>query len=106
VLSATSAPKAITLASEHADEIRLLLLDVIMPEMSGPELRQRLHHVAGINAPAVYISGYPGVFRDSDVPLLDKPFTSRQLLETVEQALAQPQCKPQEPPPLFKMSAS
>jgi CheY-like chemotaxis protein len=105
VLSAKSASEAIAIGTEHAPCIRLMVLDVVMPDVSGPQLRERLHHVAKIDVPAVYVSGYPGVFRDADVPLLDKPFTSGQLLDAVERALAQPNYKPQEPPALFKMSA-
>lgn len=106
VLAARSGAEAISIAAEQATSIRLMVLDVIMPDVSGPQLRERLYHVAKIDVPAVYVSGYPDVFRDADIPLLEKPFTSTQLVEAVEQALAEPKYKPQETPALFGRIAS
>jgi len=88
VLAAISAPSAIKLASDFSDSIQLLLLDIVMPEMSGPELRERLQpHLANRDVPTVYISGYPGAFGDPDLVILEKPFTGRDLVAFVQLAL-------------------
>src|SRR5665811_789896 len=42
VLEANSPDQAIRLAKEHAGEIRLLMTDVIMPEMNGRDLATKL----------------------------------------------------------------
>jgi two-component system, cell cycle sensor histidine kinase and response regulator CckA len=42
VLEARSANEAVALAEKHAGDIHLLLTDVVMPQMSGPELAKRL----------------------------------------------------------------
>ena len=42
VLVAGTPGEAIALAREHADEIRLLITDVVMPEMNGRDLAGNL----------------------------------------------------------------
>ena len=42
VLAAGSPGEAVSLAREHASEIHLLLTDVVMPEMNGQTLAQKL----------------------------------------------------------------
>jgi PAS domain S-box-containing protein len=77
--------------SEHAP-IDLVLTDVIMPEMSGPEIIERLHQIL----PAfkvLYMSGYT----DSEMAVrgilepgarfLQKPFTGKMLADKVRQEL-------------------
>jgi len=91
VLAATSAESAIALSVEHAASIRLLVLDVIMPQVSGPQLRERLQaHLRNSDIPTVFMSGYPDAVCDSDIPILDKPFTADALLNAVYQAIAVP----------------
>lgn len=92
VLEASSPTEAIRLAEAHAGDIRLVLSDVVMPEMSGPTLATRL----GELVPAVrvlFISGYTDdevVSRGlgaPDIDLLQKPFSAQQLVERVREAL-------------------
>jgi CheY-like chemotaxis protein len=93
VLDAGDAATAEALVEQHADEIRLLLTDVVMPNVSGPELASRL----AARLPAlrvVYMSGYTddsivhhGVL-DKDVALIQKPFTRSTLLAGVSKALS------------------
>jgi len=88
VLTATSAQQAIAISIEHADSIQLLVLDVIMPELSGPQLRERLlHHLGKPDIPTVFTSGYPDVFCEPDLAILQKPFTGADLLDSVQRAL-------------------
>jgi PAS domain S-box-containing protein len=79
VLTAAGPAAALELSDRHPGPIDLLLTDVVMPEMSGPELRQRLMSLRP-RMRVLYMSGYtdealgrhgvlePGTF------LLQKPF--------------------------------
>lgn len=81
MIEAASPEVALSLVAATEDSIGLLLTDVVMPHLSGPEL------------PVLYMSGYPagmvmqGVVLDSSVRLLAKPFTTPDLLTTVEDVL-------------------
>jgi CheY-like chemotaxis protein len=87
VLGATSIDSAIALSIEHADSIQLLLLDMILPGLSGLDLRDRLKaHLEDVDVPTVYMSGYPGVVCGPDVELLRKPFTHADLVGHVRKA--------------------
>ncbi len=58
VLLAPDGLQALRLAEVHGGEIDLLLTDVMMPGLTGPQLAARLHAVQpGI--PVLYMSGYP-----------------------------------------------
>jgi CheY-like chemotaxis protein len=84
VLSASTTTEAIRLAREHAQRIDLLLTDVVMPEMNGRDLAQRLQTFIP-NLQLVFMSGYTadviahhGVL-DQGVHFLKKPFSKREL---------------------------
>jgi CheY-like chemotaxis protein len=50
VLESNGAEEALCLGSEHRGRIGLLLSDVVMPGMNGPELAQRLQNLQpGLN---------------------------------------------------------
>ena len=81
------------LALDHAS-IDLVLTDVVMRGMSGPELVLRLSETRP-NLKFVYMSGYTGeliaehdVMR-SGVMLLEKPFSRSVLLTTLQRALSE-----------------
>ena len=92
VLATSGSEDALRLAERHGDDIRLLLTDVIMPGMSGPELAER---VIGF-APAtrvLFMSGYTddliedhGLSRGGRAFLL-KPFTAGVLAQKVREVL-------------------
>ena len=92
VLAAGSPGEALRLAGEHNGEIHLLITDVVMPEMSGKELAERL----SAGRPAIkclFMSGYTanviahqGVL-DEGVEFVQKPFTNDQLAAKVRQVL-------------------
>jgi len=93
VLDAT-AVTALELARHHAGLIHLLLTDVVMPELSGPQLASRLQEIR----PALrvlYISGFAGnsALLDGVVGtergFLQKPFTTTRLAEKVREVLDQ-----------------
>jgi PAS domain S-box-containing protein len=80
VLVASSATEAIELADSFPDEIDLLLSDVVMPKISGPELYKRLSIVRP-RMKILFMSGYTddSSFQrslvDSETPFIQKPFT-------------------------------
>ena len=93
VLSAASPIAALEIARQHAGPIHLLLTDVVMPEMSGRDLADRLVQTRpGLRI--LYMSGYTddaivhhGVL-DPGTVLLQKPFTPDKLTRMVGDLLA------------------
>lgn len=91
VLVVQTPEAALELAREH-QEIDLLLSDVVMPLMSGPELYKRILELrAGLKV--LFMSGYPDAaetIREAvNVPvnLIVKPFTSKALINRVSAIL-------------------
>jgi CheY-like chemotaxis protein len=98
VLPASDGPRAFAIAEERAEPIHLLVTDVIMPEMSGPDLAQRLL-TARPEMRVLYISGYadeastaPG--SQAWAVLMDKPFS----LEAFLSSKGAPDSRPREEP--------
>ena len=95
VLVAEGPREALEMARERVGAINLLLTDVVMPNMSGPELAEQLCE-ARPQTRVLYMSGYAesgvadGGFLRPEVQLLAKPFTFEQLLAHVRDVLAQP----------------
>jgi len=74
-------------AASHEGEIDLLITDVVMPQMRGPALAERLRRTRP-RLRVLYISGYTA---DEEVPqdaLLPKPFSARSLAERVDSLLS------------------
>jgi PAS domain S-box-containing protein len=95
VLEAQDGKCAARLLREHAGPIHLLLTDVVMPEMGGPEVAA-LALARDPSTRVLYMSGYTsdsvvrrGVSRD-EVQFLPKPFSPSQLIEKVRQVLDKP----------------
>jgi PAS domain S-box-containing protein len=96
VLEARSGGEALAIAERHLDSIDLLMTDVVMPEMGGPELAAALKS----RRPALrllYMSGYTddSMLRhgllEGDVSFIQKPLTPDLLLRRVRETLdAQP----------------
>ncbi len=92
VLEAGNGMDGVTLARRHDGPIHLLVTDVVMPEMGGLELAERLAEVRP-GTGVIFMSGYaegdklqPGI-RDSNVPFLQKPFSAESLVLRVREAL-------------------
>ncbi|MCM4078560.1 hybrid sensor histidine kinase/response regulator [Paractinoplanes hotanensis] len=92
VITAANGPDALNLASHHHGSIQLLLSDVVMPGMPGPELADLIT----TDRPTVnvlFMSGYAdGLINDRGLlppsaTLLTKPFTASQLLAAVRASL-------------------
>jgi two-component system, cell cycle sensor histidine kinase and response regulator CckA len=94
VLEASSPRAAWDIFERHAREIDLLLTDVVMPEMNGPALAQRLVTVRP-ELRILFISGYadmttPPESDNPNVSFLSKPFQASVLGERVRQMLSRP----------------
>ena len=93
VLEAASGVEALDAIEAHDGPIHLVVSDVVMPEMDGPtllvELRRRYPDLK-----VVFVSGYAEEAFRKHLPegeefnFLPKPFSLKQLVETVKQAIA------------------
>jgi len=92
VLPARGASEAHQAGKHHRGPIDLLIADVVMPGVWGPELALDLA-VSQPNMKLLYISGYGqdaiGSF-DSSTPFLQKPFSAAKLVGKVQEVLGEP----------------
>ena len=95
VLAADGPNQALQLAAAHPGVIHLLLTDVIMPDMSGRDLWQRLGALRP-DLKCLFMSGYTanviahhGVL-DDGVHFLQKPFSREALAAKLREALYEP----------------
>jgi len=92
VLEAENGVEALRVAEEAGGPIDLIVSDVIMPEMDGPTMLAELHR-RGFHAKVVFVSGYADDAFSRSLPekqefvFLPKPFTLKQLIETVKGAM-------------------
>ena len=99
VLQAGNGLEALAVADDHSGKIDLVVTDIVMPRMGGPELigklKQRREGFA-----VIYMSGYTdaAVLENakigSDATLLNKPFSTevlaRKISEVISPALSEP----------------
>ncbi|HXE72985.1 MAG TPA: PAS domain S-box protein [Candidatus Nitrosotenuis sp.] len=92
VLLASDGAEALQIFQEKADEVQLLLTDVLMPGMNGLELAQKVRQLRP-GLPVVFMSGYAdenlrahGSFPEG-APFLHKPFTPDLLAGHLRSAL-------------------
>ena len=92
VLEAPNADEALAVAAQPDEVIDLVLSDMVMPGMSGLELRQRLRELRPALG-VLLMSGYSeeAITRlgsvESSGPLLEKPFTVQGILDKVHDML-------------------
>jgi CheY-like chemotaxis protein len=91
VMAASTGEEAVRLIDRLGDEIDLLLSDVVMPGMSGPDLLDRARR-AQPELRAIFMSGYTALTIgrpiQTGVTLLEKPFSGARLGEVVRETLA------------------
>jgi len=93
VLAASNGREALALAAEHDGTLDLLLTDVVMPHMHGPELALQIE-AARPGTPVIFMSGFAEPILDSGghvtagAALIEKPFSAPTLLAAVGRALA------------------
>jgi signal transduction histidine kinase len=92
VLVARHGIEALLTGAKHMGPIHLLLTDVVMPQMSGPEVAEKLM-VVRPDIKVLYMSGYPDhpVFSQGGVKrataFLQKPFTPNVFTQKVREVL-------------------
>ncbi|HWY57710.1 MAG TPA: PAS domain S-box protein [Terriglobales bacterium] len=92
VVEANDGKSALELVQSHTGPIDLLLTDVVMRRVSGPELVERLN-VSHPSLKVVFMSGYTGELiaqrevLKRGITLLEKPFTRTELLNTIHATL-------------------
>jgi len=92
VLAAESGREALDLVSTHSGPIHLLITDVMMPDIDGPELVRRLSTIRP-ETQTLFMSGYmddalgdQGVLATS-VNFIQKPFSPRTIAQKVRDIL-------------------
>jgi CheY-like chemotaxis protein len=87
VLAAGNGQEAIILFRQNQERIRLLLTDVVMPDITGPQLVDRLLRI-NPELRVIYMSGYHGGEElKPGVVFLPKPFNPAGLSKAVREAL-------------------
>ena len=89
LLMAENGRHALELAAAHEGPIHLLLSDVLMPEMNGPDLADKLQ-AARPGTPVVFMSAFTNgaLSEHEDYPFMPKPLSPGTLLETMRAVLA------------------
>ncbi|MDQ6664288.1 MAG: response regulator [Acidobacteriota bacterium] len=90
VLPSSSAGEALKIGNEYRGTIQLLLSDIVMPDMSGPEIAKKMK-ILRPDMKVILMSGYP----DGALSLLNygwhflqKPFLPRNLISSIKEVLA------------------
>src|SRR5204863_91056 len=95
VLSAADGQEALDILKERPGRIHLVVTDIVMPRMSGPELLSRIRQEHP-GCKGLYMSGYsdkalfPGQFPRSEAAHLQKPFSPGALAMRVREVLEAP----------------
>ena len=91
VLVSKDVDDAIQIVTQHKDPVDLLLTDVVMPKLSGPELAMQLQPL-NPRMKVLYMSGYPdpnklNAVLASNAVFIQKPFTKQKLLHRLREVL-------------------
>lgn len=105
VLEARNGAEAVRISQAHEGPIHLILADVVMPQLGGPEAVERLHHLRP-EMRVLFLSGYSArvVATKDDTAYgrayLRKPFTFDELAQKVREVLdaTEPEIENNEPP--------
>jgi CheY-like chemotaxis protein len=91
VLTAPDGERAVAMFREHQAVIDLVLLDVVMPKLSGPDAFEEMRAIKP-SLRAVFTSGYADAanfraVRLTGAPLVPKPYERAALLRSLRRAL-------------------
>jgi two-component system cell cycle sensor histidine kinase/response regulator CckA len=92
VIAASSPEEALRIAVAKRDPIDLLLSDVLMPGMNGPQLARQILKLHP-EAQCLFIAGLPdhpdvmNSILERGIPFLPKPFLPRELVNKVREVL-------------------
>jgi PAS domain S-box-containing protein len=93
VLESNNVEEALQICERHEGAIALLVTDVVMPVMSGPQLAERALKMRPAMK-VLFSSGYPGPeleargLKAQEINLFEKPFTPDGLIRKVREVLA------------------
>lgn len=99
VLLAENPEEALRQAATHPHPVDVLLTDVLLPGMDGPELASRIRMLRP-DVRVVFISGYPREeafahsANDPEAEFLQKPFTPARLIEVLSRVLSKSAATP------------
>ena len=92
VLEAEAGGEGLLISEQYKEPIHLILTDIVMPHMSGPELIERLRQVRK-DFKVLYMTGYTdeaivnhGILEEG-IELIHKPFTIQKLSRKVREVL-------------------
>jgi PAS domain S-box-containing protein len=93
VIATSDGEEAVREYRQHAAEIALVVLDVVMPRMGAPEAYERMREVRP-DVKVLFTTGYAPestqlaeLFERTQVPVIEKPFAARTLAERVRSAI-------------------
>lgn len=92
VITASTPKEALRIAAAHSGEIKLLITDVIMPEMNGKDLAQQLSSVRS-NIKCLFMSGYTSEIithqdlLEKGIHFIQKPFSSKDFAQKLREVL-------------------
>ena len=91
VFTARDGNEALEIAAKAGKSLNILLTDMVLPQIHGPELAQRILAIHP-NVKIIYASGYLECQKDgaqlvNSAAFLSKPFTRADLLKTIESVL-------------------
>lgn len=92
VLQAEDGAKGIELYQEHMDSIRFVLLDMVMPVLSGKDVYLKLNQI-NPNIKVILSSGFgqdervQDVLKHNNVDFLHKPYTIKELIEVINRSI-------------------
>ena len=93
VITADNPLKAIEVLQSYGGKIDLLVSDVVMPQMNGPELYERLLERIP-NLKVLFMSGYAGVVTahrghlEEEANYIAKPFTTEAFIRKVSEVMS------------------
>ena len=92
VIQSQSAQRAIELVEEHEAAISLLISDIMMPQVTGVELAQKVLEICPL-MPIIFITGYSHQIIDKhptlrNFRLLNKPFSPDEIVRTATHEIA------------------
>jgi len=92
VIEAKSGEAALEVITSGSEQVELLITDVVMPKMDGPNLVKQVRELHP-DMKVIFISGYTEdafrkrLDRDSDIHFLPKPFSLKQLAGKVKEVM-------------------
>jgi two-component system cell cycle sensor histidine kinase/response regulator CckA len=92
VVLAGDGEQAVQEFQAHRDQIDLVILDVVLPKLSGPEVYARICRERA-DLPAIFATGYSPDFallhkvQQQGLPVLQKPYSPRDLARKVRETL-------------------